>query len=57
MNRILGILVLAGVLVGTVIAVAAPNFTGEYSDKSFLGGQAVFQMSVERSREFREALV
>jgi hypothetical protein len=29
---------------------AAPNFAGEYADKKFLNGQAVFQMSLEQSR-------
>ena len=34
-----------------LIAVAAgpPNFTGEYADKKFLNGRAVFQMSLEQS--------
>ncbi len=30
-------------------AAEAPNFAGEYADKKFLNGQAVFQMSLERS--------
>jgi hypothetical protein len=28
---------------------AVPNFSGEYANKSFLNGQAVFQMSLEQS--------
>src|SRR5229473_1972965 len=34
------------------IAAGASNFAGEYADKSFLGGQAVFQMSLEQSGNF-----
>jgi hypothetical protein len=34
------------------IAAGPPNFAGEYADKSFLGGQAVFQMSLEQSGNF-----
>jgi len=30
-------------------AAEAPNFAGEYTDKKFLNGRAVFQMSLERS--------
>jgi hypothetical protein len=30
-------------------AAEAPNFAGEYADKKFLKGQAVFQMSLEQS--------
>ena len=33
----------------TVCAADAPNWTGEYADKKFLNGQAVFQMSLEQS--------
>jgi hypothetical protein len=33
-------------------AANAQNFAGEYADKSFLGGQAVFQMSLEQSGNF-----
>ncbi|MBV9618071.1 MAG: hypothetical protein JO201_02570 [Verrucomicrobia bacterium] len=29
-------------------AAEAQNFTGEYADRSFLGGQATFQMSLEQ---------
>jgi hypothetical protein len=28
---------------------AEPNWAGEYADKKFLNGQAVFQMSIEQS--------
>src|SRR2546428_3118722 len=31
------------------IAAEAPSFTGEYADKKLLGGNAVFQMSLEQS--------
>lgn len=31
------------------IAAGAANFAGEYADKNFLNGQAVFQMSLEQS--------
>jgi hypothetical protein len=30
-------------------AADAPSFAGEYADRKFLGGQAVFQMSLEQS--------
>jgi len=33
----------------SVMAAEAPNFAGEYADKNFLKGQAVFQMSLEQS--------
>ncbi len=36
-------------LVATVLAVTPANFAGEYTDKSFLNGQATFQMSLEQS--------
>jgi hypothetical protein len=32
-----------------VCAAAAPNLTGEYADKKFLSGQAVFQLSLEQN--------
>ena len=41
------ILLLALALVS--IAAGSSNFAGEYADKGFLGGQAVFQMSLEQS--------
>ena len=31
-----------------LFAAEAPNFTGEYADKKFLNGQAVFQLSLEQ---------
>ena len=31
------------------LAADAPNFAGEYADKSYLNGQGVFQMSLEQS--------
>ena len=37
-------------LASTVYALSAgENFSGEYADKNFLNGQAVFQMSLEQS--------
>jgi len=33
----------------SVTAAEASNFAGEYADKTFLNGQAVFQMSLEQS--------
>jgi hypothetical protein len=36
-------------LVVSTLAAEAPNFAGEYADKKFLNGQAVFQMSLEQS--------
>jgi hypothetical protein len=33
----------------SVTAAEASNFAGEYADKKFLNGQAVFQMSLEQS--------
>jgi hypothetical protein len=35
--------------VATLVAAQAQNFTGEYADRNFLGGQATFQMSLEQS--------
>jgi hypothetical protein len=42
---------LLSLLVAIVSAIAAQpsNFAGEYADKSFLNGQATFQMSLEQS--------
>jgi hypothetical protein len=37
------------VAIVSTIAAAPTNFTGEFADKSFLGGQATFQMSLEQS--------
>jgi hypothetical protein len=33
----------------SVTAAEVPNFAGEYADKKFLNGQAVFQMSLEQT--------
>jgi hypothetical protein len=35
--------------VTTLVVAEAQNFTGEYADRNFLGGQATFQMSLEQS--------
>jgi hypothetical protein len=35
--------------VATLVVAEAQNFTGEYADRNFLGGQATFQMSLEQS--------
>jgi hypothetical protein len=35
--------------VATFVVAEAQNLTGEYADRNFLGGQAVFQMSLEQS--------
>ena len=35
--------------IGTVMAAGPAKFDGEYADKKFLNGQAVFQMSLEQS--------
>jgi hypothetical protein len=41
---------LLAIAIGTTAIAAGPtNFAGEYADKGFLGGQAVFQMSLEQS--------
>ena len=34
--------------VATLVVAQAQNFTGEYADRNFLGGQAAFQMSLEQ---------
>ena len=36
-------------LAATALAAGSANFAGEYADKSFLNGQATFQMSLEQS--------
>jgi hypothetical protein len=41
--------ILAVGLAASGIAAEPINFAGEYADKSFLNGQAVFQMSLEQS--------
>ena len=35
--------------IASVIAAQPANFAGEYADRSFLSGQATFQMSLEQS--------
>jgi hypothetical protein len=49
MKRRIVLPLLAIAVVVTAIAAESPNFTGEYADKNFLGGQATFQMSLEQS--------
>jgi hypothetical protein len=50
-NRQLAAWILAVALLsdGSILAAGSPNFTGEYVDRKFLNGQAVFQMSLEQS--------
>jgi hypothetical protein len=36
-------------VIASIIAAQPTNFAGEYADKSFLSGQATFQMSLEQS--------
>jgi hypothetical protein len=36
-------------LLASAIAAEAPSFAGEYADRKFLNGRAVFQMSLEQS--------
>ena len=36
-------------LIASAIAAEAPSFAGEYADRNFLNGRAVFQMSLEQS--------
>ncbi len=36
-------------VIASAIATQPTNFTGEYADRSFLNGQATFQMSLEQS--------
>lgn len=37
------------VVLASAFAAEAPNWAGEYADKKFLNGQAVFQLSIEQS--------
>lgn len=37
------------IAVGSAVGAQPTNFTGEYADRNFLGGQATFQMSLEQS--------
>jgi hypothetical protein len=43
------ILPLISISVTTAIPAGAQNFAGEYADRNFLNGQAIFQMSLEQS--------
>jgi hypothetical protein len=36
-------------LIASVTAAEAPSFAGEYADRNFMNGRAVFQMSLEQS--------
>jgi hypothetical protein len=52
MKRILSVSIVATAFLtaaSSLFAAATPNFAGEYADKNFLNGQAVFQMSLEQS--------
>jgi hypothetical protein len=42
-------LILIVVLALVSIAASPPNFTGEFADRKFLDGQAVFELSVEQN--------
>ena len=47
-----GVALLVSILLGATapkIFSAEPNWVGEYADKKFLNGQAVFQMSIQES--------
>jgi len=47
-----GVALLVSIILGAIAShtfSAEPNWAGEYADKKFLNGQAVFQMSIERS--------
>jgi hypothetical protein len=37
------------VIIGTACGAGSENFTGEFADKKFMNGQAVFQLSLEQS--------
>lgn len=49
MKRRIVLPLLAIAVVITAIAADPANFTGEFADKKFLNGQAVFQMSLEQN--------
>jgi hypothetical protein len=49
MKRAIVPLLFVLVAIGSAIAAQPTNFAGEYADKSFLSGQATFQMSLEQS--------
>lgn len=47
-----GVALLVSIILGAIAShtfSAEPNWAGEYADKKFLNGQAVFQMSIEQS--------
>ena len=37
------------IVLASALAAEAPNWAGEYADKKFLNGQAVFELSIEQS--------
>lgn len=43
------VLLTLGFSMAVAIAAEAPSFAGEYADRKFLNGQAVFQLSLEQS--------
>ena len=49
MKRVIVSLLCALVVIASAIAAPPSNFAGEYADKNFLNGQAVFQMSIEQN--------
>jgi hypothetical protein len=49
MKQRIALPLLAIALFVTAIAADSANFAGEYADKNFLKGQAVFQMSLEQN--------
>src|SRR5437016_14584431 len=42
-------LLVGAIVLGLSISAAQAQFTGEYADRNFLGGQAAFQMSLEQT--------
>jgi hypothetical protein len=52
MKRIFVPLFVLIIIYAIALAAGAPNFAGEYADKGFPGGQAVFQMSLEQNGNF-----
>src|SRR5438105_14146312 len=49
MKRVITSLLFVLVVIASEVAAQPTNFAGEYADKSFLNGQATFQMSLEQS--------
>jgi hypothetical protein len=43
------LLLVAVAIAFTIVSVRGQNFAGEYADRNFLNGRAVFQMSLEQS--------